>query len=216
MFRGDYLRAVETIGEKISAQVFFANHNDVLDLWIPETFLLVLNQPVLAELISRYRVGACQIYWHDLVPAAQERLATLGIGPDQLPENYKPTFDTLRALLMLAIADGYPLEFITRHSVEKAVADDVFHVGSSSDPRQNLRLARDYQLWGTYFWIRRLELFEDSELRERYLAQFGFGSSAEVLSRFQAKPQEDVLAFVDKLAAAKASDALQLAEPGKI
>ena len=82
VFRPEYLRAIEAIDPRTSAQVFFANHNDILDIWVPETFLLGLNQPVLAELMSRYRVGTNQIHWDDLSTAAQERLATLGIGPN--------------------------------------------------------------------------------------------------------------------------------------
>jgi hypothetical protein len=203
VFRPEYLRAIEAISPKTSAQVYFANHNDRLDIWIPETFLLGLNQPVLAELMSKYRVGANQIRWDDLPTPAQERLATLGIGPNQRPETYKPDIDTLRVLLILAVADGYPYEFVTRHTVHKYLTDDVFHIGASAIPRQVLELG-DRAPWGSYFWIRRLELIDNSELRNRYLAQFGFGSSEYVLSRFADRPNQEILDFVDRLAAGKA------------
>jgi hypothetical protein len=210
VFRPDYLSGIEAIDERTSAQVFFARHNEVLDLWVPETFLLTLNQPVLSELISRYRVGAGPVAWDELLPAAQQRLATLGLGRNQLPENHKRSFDTLRAILMLGVADGYPLEFIARHCPPKHLADDVFHIGATSDPGKNLQSANRYHMWGSYFWIKRLELFEDSDLRERYLARFGFGNSAGQLSRFPTRPDEDFLEFVDKLAAGKVSEAIRL------
>jgi hypothetical protein len=213
VFQPAYLRAVEFIDERTSAQVFFANHNEVLDIWVPETFLLTLNQPVLAELIARYKVGTDQICWDDLLPVAQQRLATLGIGPNQLPESYKPAFDTLRVLLMLAIADGYPPAYITKHGAHKYTANDVFHIGGSSDSYRDFTIANDYQSWGSYFWIRRLELIDDKELRERYLAQFGFGTSAHALARFSARPQEDLLKFIDNLAAGKVLEATQLLNP---
>jgi hypothetical protein len=200
VFRSDYLRAIERIDSRTSAQVFFANRNDVLDFWVPETFLLGLNQPVLAELMRRYRVGANQIQWDDLSTAAQARLAMLGIGPDQRPETHKPAIDTLRALLTLAVADGYPYEFVARHTVQKYLADDVFHIGASAIPRQILENG-DPAPWGSYFWIRRLEQIDDPALRSRYLEQFGFGSSEYVLSRFADRPNPEILKFVDNLAA---------------
>jgi hypothetical protein len=203
VFRADYLRGIESIGPKTSAQVFFANYDELLDLWIPETFLLTLNQPILAELMARYRVGADQIEWDDLPGAVRQRLATLGIGRNQLPENYKSAIDTLRVLLLLAVADGYPLEMITRHSVQKYVTDDVFHIGSSSNPQINLQLNADWALWGSYFWVRRLELIEDRELRDRYRARFGIGDSESVLSRFSERPEPQILDFMDRLAAGK-------------
>src|SRR5262249_30944022 len=145
-------------------------HDAALDLWIPETFLLGLNQPILAELMARYWVGADQIEWDNLPMAAQRRLSTLGIGRDRLPENYKGSFDTLRVLLLLALADGYPYELVTKHSVLKDLTDDVFHIGASSFPQNSLSIQEDWAVWGGYFWIRRLELIEDGELRSRYLA----------------------------------------------
>jgi hypothetical protein len=202
VFRPDYLHAVDSMGPRTSVQAFFANHDQALDLWIPQTYLLNLNQPVLAELMMRYRVGTNSIFWDDLSPIVQRRLATLGIGPNRIPEN-KPGFDTLRVLLLLALADGYPFEFIARQSDSDFIGDDLFHVGASSDPRKILGASGIRQFWSSYFWIRRLELIEDAELRDRYLARFGFGSSEDVLGRFPRRPRQETLDFMDRLAAGK-------------
>ena len=137
VFCPDYFRVVEAIGPSTTCQAFYASHNPVLDLWIPETFLMVLNQPVLADLMARYHVSTDQISWSDLPTPIQQRLATLGIGVDQLPENYKPTFDTLRVLLMLGVTEGCQIEFITKRGAALHIADDLFHVGQAPTLAEN-------------------------------------------------------------------------------
>jgi hypothetical protein len=203
VFRPEYFGAVEAIGPTTSAQVFYANHNTVLDLWVPETFLLILNQPVLADLVARYRVGTDGIAWDDLSSAVQRRLATLGIGPDQLPENYKPSFDTTRVLLMLALAEGYPYEIITRHSAAMHLAGDIFHVGASSSPKRDLQGAHPYALWGTYFWIRRLELIDDQELRDKYLPKYGIVSSENVSGHLGKWLNQEIRDYIDTIASGR-------------
>ena len=158
---------------------------------------MVLNQPVLADLMARYHVSTDQISWSDLPTPIQQRLATLGIGVDELPENYKPTFDTLRVLLMLGVTEGCQIEFITKRSRALHIADDLFHVTPSSNPRRKLNAAFPYDVWGSYFWIRRLEQINDAPLRERYLRLFGIGSSEKVLSYLRSRPNEKLLEYID-------------------
>ena len=114
-------------------------------------------------------------------------------------------------LLILAVTDGYPYEFVTRHTVHKYLADDVFHIGAIAIPRQTLAQG-DPAPWGSYFWIRRLEQFDDSDLRDRYLAKFGFGSSEYVLSRFADRPNQEILDFIASLAAGKVPRATRVGD----
>ena len=63
---------------------------------------------------------------------------------------------------MLGVTEGCQIELITKHVPQPSIsADDLFHVGASSNPRRKLNAAFPYDVWGSYFWIRRLEQIDD-------------------------------------------------------
>jgi hypothetical protein len=156
----------------------FLRENRNPPLAVPETFLLYFDRDRMREIMGRYGVGTRPVHWHELGADVRERLATLGIAEDRLPESHKPYFDTLRLLMMLASADGHPYRFSARIPASPGPSDLAFHVGGVSDPRSVQGI---WALRGSYFWRRALECAQDSGLRAHYEARFGAQSSRSLL-----------------------------------
>lgn len=166
----ELVRDVLRFEDGTSMNAAFFRHNAALDLDVPETFLLAFRAPVIREIRARYGVVSSPYRWDELPLPARERLAKAGFGPDRLPEAHKPYFDTLRAIMMLARAEGLPYRFVRKHPATPTPSDEVYHVGGVAEPNV---VKGVWALRGSYFWRRALETVADDELKARYYRQYG-------------------------------------------
>jgi hypothetical protein len=184
-------------GRCMNAAFFRANEDPPLK--VPETFLLFFNVRLLRSLMQRYGVGTRPARWHQLGTEIRERLASVGVFEDRLPESHKPYFDTLRLLMMLACAEGHPYGYAAEIPASPAPSDIAFHVGGVSDPRSVQGI---WALRGSYFWRRVLERSDDAFLKSSYAQRFGEQTAEQLLAEhaeLAAEVSPEFFAFCDRV-----------------
>lgn len=141
-----------------------------------ETFFLILNAPLLRDIMRRHRVDA-RIY--RTVPARLRALvARIGLRDGIVFKDHHDYLDTLHLLVALALAEGNTLGF--RDSAEGAIV----HLGGTSSGAPETK-----DLLDQYLQLRFLELADDRELRARYRRRFRtFRSADDVRARIAMTP----------------------------
>jgi hypothetical protein len=178
---------------------FFYTANQSLDLEIPSTFFLFINAPVYRELIKRYGINCTHYAYFQLPARVREKLKTLGIDGKHRPESFKNYFDTLQALMMIGVAEGYSIDFKRRVPSRFTPSDEIFHVGGVADPNSYKHL---WGVRGSYLWRLVLEHHPDDQLRNYYGKIYGLKSPEEVLDSFpnsRRKIGEDFFRFANDL-----------------
>lgn len=162
---------------------FFGWCNNLLGYVFPDTFLLYLDSPELRRLAKKYRADSSELIWDEMSQISKRALVYVGFNTNNLPENFKPFFDTLRLLMSLSLAEGqifsYPDDVHKGSDIGKAI-----HVGYvGSVPLKGISYSTWYQSRGSYFWNRALEETKDKELQDRYMAKYGYTTSKKILER---------------------------------
>lgn len=187
------------LDDQTSMNACFLRHNQQLGIDIPETFLLFFNTKLINRFRTEFNVNCEQLRWENIPMSVKESLSTLGLNEAQLPEIHKPYYDTLRVLMLLAMAKNKPYRFIARHPATPVPSGEVFHIGGISNP---LEMRGVWAFRGSYFWQRLLEKSVDQELKKYYSRKFNLDSSNELLSK-NPKWKEEVgevfFKFCDKL-----------------
>jgi hypothetical protein len=141
-----------------------------------ETFFLILNAPLLRDIMRRHRVDA-RVYRK--VPARLRALvARIGLRDGNDFKDHHDYLDTLHLLVALALAEGNTLGF--RGSADGAIV----HLGGTSSGAPETKDLLDH-----YLQLRFLELANERELRARYRRRFRtFASSDDVRARISMTP----------------------------
>jgi len=174
---------------------FFSSTNPITYLELPATFFLMINAPLYRELIQKYKIDCRHISFFQLSRTVRQRLKSIGIDSNHLPEDFKNYFDTLRLLMVLGLADGYPINYVERFPAKFKASSEIFHVGGISDPNKHKHL---WGVRGSYFWRLALINHPDEDLRNNYEQLFGKISPDEVLDSFPGARErigEDFFAF---------------------
>jgi hypothetical protein len=122
---------------------------------VPETFLMLLNPQIIRGIFRKYGVGSARVKWSELGRRARKALEGLGIDERNLPEAHKDYFDTLRAVVFLAEADGNGFQMTHGYSHKCQFYPEAIHIGNTSFPRWPPE--GRYNALGAYFWRRCLE-----------------------------------------------------------
>ena len=133
---------------------------------VPETFLMLLNPSVIRRIRTEYGV-TCQTYaWGALTDKIKSRLRLTGVDHERRPEAYKPFFDTLRVVALLAQSEGCGFIMEFGYSAECQPYPEVVHIGSTSHlvwpPHHR------YFALAAYFWRRCLENSQFEALKIEY------------------------------------------------
>lgn len=175
-------KEIAEITEKTVVSSFYSYTNSELDLTFPETMFLYLNTPVINDIKYRYGINSSAITWSNLSSKAKQKINSLGINENTLPEDYKPYFDTLRAIMALGLAENYSFYFPDGdHSLK---SDRMVHIGAvASFSLRGLRLHKWDAARAAYFWYKVLESFWDAKLKSTYYAKYGQRNSTEILKQ---------------------------------
>ena len=183
------------INDNYQLNAFFSSTNPITHLELPATFFLMINAPLYRELIQKYRIDCRHVSYFQLSRTVRQRLKSIGIDSNHLPEDFKNYFDTLRLLMVLGLADGYPINYVERFPAKFKPSNQIFHVGGISDPNQYKHL---WGVRGSYLWRLALINHPDEDLRNYYQQMFGKTSPDEVLDSFPGARErigEDFFAF---------------------
>lgn len=175
-------KEIAEISEKTIVSSFYSYSNSALGLTFPETMFLYLNTPAINEIKHSYGINSSALTWSNLSSKAKQKMNSLGINENTLPEDYKPYFDTLRAIMALGLAENYSFHFPDGdHSLK---SDRMVHIGAvASFPLRGLRLHKWDAARAAYFWYKVLESFWDGKLKSTYYAKYGQRNSAEILKQ---------------------------------
>jgi hypothetical protein len=162
----------------LTSYYYYTNSN--LAMIFPETMFVFLNTPIINMIKKKYQINSAPVVWEQLHPRAQKELQSIGILKDKLPEDYKPYFDTLRAVMSLSIAENLIFHYPDGdHSLR---SDSVYHIGAiASVTLRGLRMNKWDAARGAYFWYRALEEVDDLTIKERYYKKFGHYNSRDLL-----------------------------------
>lgn len=201
VFSKDCFRDIKNINEKTSISAYYGTLNDKLGIVFPETFFVFINTPVLKKLAKKYGVNSKIIKWDDLSLLAKEKMQELGIDRHLLPESRKNYFDTLRALMVLALLEDYQFDFPPAGFINymEEQPDDLFHVGSTFGvPYYGAKTTSPYRARGAYFWYRALEQVDDEGIKQRYYEKYGKWSKEKLLKQFSL-PEEKICEFITEI-----------------
>lgn len=174
----------------------FPYHNPVIDIRLPETFCLFINTQIINEIRQKYHASCNQLRFYQLPGRIKKQLATIGIDKDHQPEHYKRVIDTLKLVLSLGLSEGYQCNFIKDFSLDGDLSQNVLHIGGTSLPNYEIG---PYQLRGSYFWRRALDVHPDGELREYYHGKYGRKTAAQLLEEYPHFPDRVGAAFFDMI-----------------
>jgi len=146
-----------SIDRQSQGNAYFQSFNSDLNLHIPFTFFLSFNSKVFKWLRRHYGVNSSQIKFSQLPKKAQKKLSEIKIDQIHLPEAKKNYFDTIKALQMLAIAEGYQVTF-KRNYEKYRLGDDLIHIGGISYWNGKIN---EWTVRGAYFWHKALEIQPD-------------------------------------------------------
>lgn len=155
----------------------FKNPHTFSPLEIPETFCLSLNVPIIKTVIKKYNVDASLVTFKQLTKKVKTALQKVDVTEGNLPEKYKPYLDTLRLIYLLGRAEGYRCNFVAEFPTISKPNDQAFHVGAG---HKTNKLNNLWNMRGTYFWRKSIELCPDATLREYYYGKYGNMKSHEI------------------------------------
>lgn len=199
VFECDFFYALQKATKQELAASMFSNPHTSPPVEIPETFCFSVNIPILRAIMKKYEVDTSMIKYEELNEKTKTALRTIGVDAQSMPEKHKPYFDTFRLVYLLALAEGYSCDFIARFPTISKPSDQAFHVGAGHKTSKNDNL---WNMRGTYFWRKSMELCPDRDLKDHYIRKYGEWSSADVRTS-EAEVAETVGArffdFVDDL-----------------
>jgi len=169
---------IREISSECMLNAFFIYRNETLGLELPETFFLYFNTPVINSIKRQYSINSKSISFDLLSKKVKKQLAKIGIDRGHYPEEYKKHFDTLRLIMAIGLAEGYKINFLERYPAGNFLNRNIFHVGGVARPNV---LKGSWQVRGSYFWRRLLEVCNDPQLILHYEKQFGSITSTEIL-----------------------------------
>jgi hypothetical protein len=168
--------------EKTIVASFYNYANSKLGLSFPETFFLFLNTPVITKIKKQYKINSSPVSWNRLTLMARNKLLSIGISKQSLPENWKPYFDTLKAIMAIGLAEDH--QFYYPDGNHWFRSDIMYHVGAvASVPLRGIRLHNSYSARGSYFWYRALESIDDREIQDRYYKRYGYIKPSDLLQQ---------------------------------
>ena len=177
VFERDFFYALqESTRQKFAASIFSNPHTSP-PVKIPETFCFSVNVPKLRVVMDKYGVDSSLKKYDELTEKTKTALRSIGIDDQNMPEKHKPYFDTFRLIYLLALVDGLNCEFIGNFRTISKPSDQAFHVGAGHKTSKNDNL---WNMRGTYFWRKSLELCPDEALKAYYLRKYGEWSSNDV------------------------------------
>lgn len=201
VFSSDCFRDIKNINDKTSISAYYGTLNQQLGIVFPETFFMFINTPVLKKLAKKYKVNSKIIKWDDLPLLAKEKMRELGIDRGLLPESRKDYFDTLRALMVLALLENYQFDFppAVFFNYMEEQPEDLFHVGSTFGvPYYGAKTTSPYRARGAYFWYLALEQMDDEGIKQRYYKKYGKWTKEKLLKQFLS-PEEKIWAFITEV-----------------
>jgi hypothetical protein len=146
----------------------------------PETFLLMLNAPLMERL--RRESGITAVAAAKLPPRARNALAAAGYPAGKYLETRKQYFDTLQQFWVAAMHDGFGFRLV------EGDGESVHHVGGTSYLHRTFDDLAHWDFWPLnvhYFHLRLLELPACSAFRPRFQSLFEFhGSSRSLLGKY--------------------------------
>ncbi|PKO09626.1 MAG: hypothetical protein CVU40_10045 [Chloroflexi bacterium HGW-Chloroflexi-2] len=199
VFDHNLFKEAIVISQNHQLNAFFCYKNKKIDLELPETFFLYINPYVYNQLMKKYRINCNITTYFDLPISVRKKIQKIGILKNQMPEDHKNYFDTLKVLIVLGIADGKKINFIRKFPTGFEPSNEIFHVGGSSDPNNYKNL---WSLRGSYLWRFVLENHWDKELRKNYELKFGEKTTDKILDSYPESRKligNDFFIFVDNL-----------------
>lgn len=173
---------------------------------VPETFLILLNPNVIRRIRKEYGV-TCQAYaWEGLTDKVKAKLRLCGVTHARRPEAYKPLFDTLRVVALLAQSDGCAFIMEFGYSAECQAYPEVVHIGNTSHliwpPHHR------YFALGAYFWRKCLENSQCEAMKSEYGKRWSNIPDTQSMRRYFVASDlmrdgdlPDFLDYLDKVAA---------------
>lgn len=156
----------------------------------PETFFLLVNAPLLRDIMRRHHVDARM--YRSAPARVRPVVERIGLRDGVVLKDHHGYFDTLHLLVALALAEGFRVRFA------EAPADAIVHIGGTSAGVPETKDLLDH-----YMQLRFLELAGDPLLRRRYRRWFRtFPSADAVRARMPMTPAGFArIAAVDRLVA---------------
>ena len=150
-----------------AGRAVFAFHNERLNTFVPETFLIQLNPGALRKVSKHFSVTA-KLYRHEELPDnARRLLETAGWNARNYPEPHKSYYDTLRVLALLCPFLDLSFQISPGYSTRCEIHDEVVHIGNTSRPQWVVDPSF-YNAIGAYFWKFSLGEREDIKHLEPY------------------------------------------------
>lgn len=101
----------------------------------------------------------------------------LGIDSKHLPET-TPIVDTLRAIILLSILEGYKVNFVKHMPISVEPNPDIYHIGAVHFNKKTDKLTF---FRGSYFWRLCLDYCSDTNLQNYYWYRYGRLSASDIL-----------------------------------
>jgi len=158
----------------------FLYKNSVIDLDVIETFVMFFNTLLMKKIQRKFQINAQRKKYRQLSKETQQNLMKLGIDGLHYPETHKEFFDTLRLWVCLGLSEGYKINYVEKIAKSAKLQNNIIHVGGGS---YHNKVDNLWDMRGSYFWHRVLEMCGDEELQEHYQSLFGHYSSKNILER---------------------------------
>jgi len=181
VFNQDLFNEAVIINENHQLNAFFSNINKKINLELPETFFLYMNTPVYKKLKKNFNINCGHTTYFELPIKVRKKIKEIGITKTQMPEDFKNYFDTLRALMVVGIVEGYKINYTRKFPTVFKPSNEIFHVGGSSVPNIYKHL---WGVRGSYLWRYVLQNHWDKELKDNYELMFGKKTPEEILDSF--------------------------------
>jgi len=182
VFNPSIYSKITDIDNNTMLNALFVHRNELMNLDIPETFILYINCELIKKIQTKYDVNSQIQKFHQVSKKAKVALENIGINEMNYPEEHKDYFDSLRLWYCLGILEGYKTNFLKRLPTVSSSSDDIFHVGGSSN---KLNFNSKWVLRGSYFWWRVLETCRHKEIQKVYHERYGNYRSSDILRKNQ-------------------------------
>jgi hypothetical protein len=155
-------RVILDTDHQVAAGPFFkkpTHHDHVL----PDTHFLVFNSKIIRRVCARYGVTANVT--KKLRVKALRKVAEVGYLGGHYPQAFKDYYDTLQAIWVLALAEGFSFKKL------KGAGQDVFHIGGTSYLHKSDYDLAHWDYWPLsviYFNLKLLELPAGRRFQERF------------------------------------------------
>jgi len=177
IFDPSYFSKLKELTNNSLLNAIFGQRNRVLDLDIPETFIMFLNTPIIREICTSFQIDSNVVYYSKLNTNVKSKLLEIGVDSTHLPEAFKDFIDTTKLWIALGLSEHYQIGFVDRHYTLSDDFVNVFHAGAGNKTN---RLNTIWNVRGTYYWRRTLEACKDEDLQKKYYQKYGNLKSEEI------------------------------------